>query len=75
MLIDPSESLAVAVSVIVAGAVNVVPFADRVTVGGVFGFGFTVIETAVEVVVAPALSVATAVMVYVPAATLFQVKL
>ena len=43
------------------------------TVGGVFTPELTVTETADEVVLAPRLSVATAVMEYVPAATLLQV--
>src|SRR5205085_2184644 len=55
----PSESDAVAASAIVAGAVNVAPFAGLVsaTAGGWFPAGFTVIVTAADVVVAVALSV------------------
>ena len=58
-----------------AGAVNVAPPLGEVsdTVGGALLAGFTVTLTAVDVVVAPALSRATAVSEYVPAAALLQV--
>ena len=57
----PSLSLAFAVMVIVAGPMNVAPFAGLVnaTLGGTFG-GFTVTDTTAEDPVAPRLSVATA---------------
>ena len=59
---DPFESLAVADTVIAAPEANEAPLAgaERLTVGGVLG-EVTVIPTAAEVVVAPWLSVATAV--------------
>jgi hypothetical protein len=68
-------SPAVALIGTVAGAVNVAPLAGLVsdTVGGwLFA---TVIERAADVVVAPALSRATAVREYVPAATFDHVRL
>jgi len=66
----PSLSLADAVIVIFAGAVKLAPLAGLVmlTVGGELGGPLTVIVTAADVVAAPALSVALAVSVYVPAA-------
>src|SRR5512132_395666 len=72
----PSGSLAVAVIVIVGFQANIAPSAGYVmfAVGGVL-LALTVIVDAALVVVAPRLSVARAVSVYVPAATLPQVKL
>jgi hypothetical protein len=68
----PFTSLADAVSVTVAGMVNVAPFAGLVsdTEGGGFD---TTMFTAVDVFVAPLLSVARAVSEYEPAATLDHV--
>ena len=77
----PLEVAAVALTVIVAGAVNVKPFAGAVivTVGGVaaggVGAGFTVTVTPPDVVVNPALLVALAVRTYVPAATFVHDRL
>jgi len=73
----PSASLAEADTVIDAGAVNEAPLAGAVseTVGAWFGGLLTLIVWAADVVVAPLSSRATAVNEYVPAATLFQVKL
>src|SRR5713101_2256127 len=67
----PSESLAVAVTVIVAGAVNTALLAGPVivAVGGVS----TMILTAADVVLAPTSSVALAVSVCVPVAGLIRV--
>src|SRR5713226_2556362 len=69
----PSASLAVAVTVIVAGAAKTTLFAGPVivTVGGVS----TIILTAVEVVLAPWVSVALAVNVCVPVARLTRATL
>jgi hypothetical protein len=63
LLTVPSASPAVALSVTVAGAVNVAPAAGAVndTVGAWFAAALTVIDRAAVVVVAPVLSVATAV--------------
>jgi hypothetical protein len=60
-VIVPSVSVAVALTVTVAGAINVAPAEGlvRLTVGG----AFTVMLTPLEIVVAPALSVAFAVKV------------
>jgi hypothetical protein len=70
-------SVAVALMVIVAGAVNAAPLAGLVIedVGGWFCAAFTVTLTADDVVVAPSLSRATAVSEYVPADTLLHVAL
>jgi hypothetical protein len=59
----PSVSPAFALTVIVAGAVNVAPFAGAVSaaVGGWLAAAFTVIVRAAEVAVAPSSSVARAV--------------
>jgi len=70
----PSESAAFAESVMDAGAVYVALFDGAVneTVGATFAGGVTVVTetvTGADVVTAPALSVAFAVSVYVPAAT------
>jgi hypothetical protein len=72
---------ALALTMMVAGAVNVAPFAGavRLTVGGApddgAGAGFTVMLTGAEVAVSPALLVALAVSEYVPATTLLQPRL
>ena len=60
---DPSASLAVADTVMAVPAATDVPPAGvvRLTEGGLFGGGVTVIAIAAEVVVAPWLSVAVAV--------------
>ena len=74
----PLAVLALALTVIVAGAANELPLAGavRLTVGGAGGgAAFTVTLTAVEVVVNPALLVALAVREYVPAATLVHDRL
>ena len=72
----PSASDAVAAKPTVAGAVKFAPFAGcvNVTVGAVFA-ALTVIVAGALVVVAPRLSVARAVTVYVPTATPPQLKL
>ena len=72
----PSGSLAVAVTVIVGFQAKIAPSAGEVmfAVGAVFE-ALTVIVDGALVVVAPRLSVARAVSVYVPAATPLQVKL
>jgi hypothetical protein len=71
--IVPSRSEAVAAKTMLAGAVYVAPLAGAVsaTDGGAVA---TVTETGADVVEAPALSTATAVSVYVPAATLVHVN-
>jgi hypothetical protein len=71
--IVPSGSEAVAVKTMLAGAVYVAPLAGPVspTDGSAFT---TVTETGDDVVEAPPLSKATAVSVYVPAATLVHVN-
>jgi hypothetical protein len=74
----PSVSLAFALTMMLAGALNVAPSAGAVsaTVGGWFAGGlFTVIERTADVVVAPSSSVARAVREYVPAGTLFHATL
>ncbi|KFB77424.1 MAG: hypothetical protein AW06_001462 [Candidatus Accumulibacter cognatus] len=70
-----STPLAVALTVTLAGRVWTVPSAGavRLTVGGVLP-PFTVIVRAALVVTPPALSVARAVRGWLPAGTLFQVK-
>ncbi len=61
----PSLSAAFPVRVMLAGAGKVAPSAGPVswTVGGTFGAGLTVMDTAADVVVAPLLSVARALSV------------
>jgi hypothetical protein len=73
-VIVPSLSLAVADNAIEAGAVNAAPFAGpvSVTVGNLFEGAETVICRELDVVVAPALSRATAVNVCVPAGALLH---
>ena len=65
LLTEPSLSLALALIVTLAGAVNDAPLAGEVmlTVGGGLLAEFTVMLTPEEVVVAPKLSVAFAVIV------------
>ena len=63
----PSGSDAVAVSVMAAGATNDVPPVDSVTVGGLLVAVDTVTLVALEVVLPPSASWATAVNAYVPA--------
>jgi hypothetical protein len=67
----PSASVADAVSVTFVGMLNVEPFAGPVSVaeGGMFAAPFTTMLTAVEVLVAPPLSVARAVREYDPTET------
>ena len=71
----PSLSLADVVTAIVAGDVNAAPSAGLVIEIDGGTFAATVTCTSLEVVVAPSLSVATAVSVYEPAATLLHVTL
>jgi hypothetical protein len=76
----PVDVLALALTVIVAGAVKVLPLvgAVRLTVGGVAaggGAAFTVTLTGADCAVNPALSVTMAVSEYVPAATLVHDRL
>jgi hypothetical protein len=75
LLTDPSESLAEALIVTEAGAVKLAPFEGEVmlTVGALLLL-FTVTVTVDDVVLALLLSVACAVMLYVPAATPFQMN-
>jgi hypothetical protein len=72
----PSLSLAAADTTIDAGAVKLAPFVGLLieTDGGTFG-GVTVTETGADVVVAPMLSVATAVSVCEPITLPLHVKL
>src|SRR5262245_47483363 len=67
----PSESLADALSVTVAGAVKVAPFAGAVSVavGGWLAGASTRMLTVADDVLAPPLSTATAFSEYVPAGT------
>src|SRR6185437_10374099 len=72
----PSESLAVALSVTVAGAVNAALLAGAasVTLGGLLAAtGSTRMLTVADDVLAPSLSTATAFNEYVPAGTAAQV--
>jgi len=74
MLTAPSLSVAVAVSVMVAGAVKEAP-ADGVTMltlGPTLGGGLTIMVIGLEVVTAPELSVALAVRLKIPVGTALQ---
>jgi hypothetical protein len=73
---DPSASSAVAVIVTSTGAVKMALLAGAVsvTVGGTLS-GFTVMATAVEVVVALSSSVARAVRMWLPSGAFVHVKL
>ena len=77
MAIVPSVSVACAETVMLPGAVEVALFGGlvRLTVGGTLAGGLMVKFTATESVAAPELSVALAVILYVPTGAFGQLKM